>query len=34
VGVPCRPSAKLEHDTDAERACRRMCLEEWVNACR
>jgi hypothetical protein len=28
VGVPCCPSAGLERDTDAERACRLGCLEQ------
>src|SRR5205085_9098502 len=32
VGVPRGPSAGLERDTGAERACRSVCLEQGVNA--
>src|SRR6266516_4519618 len=32
VAVPCGPSAGLECDADAERACRIVCLEQGVNA--
>src|SRR5437773_6857064 len=32
VGVPCCPSAGLERNTGAERACRSVCLEQGINA--
>jgi hypothetical protein len=32
VGVPCRSSARLERDTGASRACRKVCLKQRVNA--
>jgi hypothetical protein len=31
VAVPCCPSAGLERDTGADRACRIVCLEQGVN---
>src|SRR6266566_42912 len=34
VAVPCGPSAGLERDTGADRACRIGCLEQGVNAYR
>src|SRR6266700_1920929 len=34
VAVPCGPSAGLERDTCADRACRLGCLEQGVNAYR
>src|SRR5712692_155008 len=34
VAVPCGPSAGLERDTGADRACRIRCLEQGVNAYR
>src|SRR6266851_587117 len=34
VAVPCCPSAGLERDTGADRACRSGCLEQGVNAYR
>src|SRR6266566_2551107 len=34
VAVPCGPSAGLECDTDADRACRIGCLEQGISAYR
>src|SRR6266516_7905732 len=34
VAVPGGPSARLERDTGADRACRTGCLEQGVNAYR
>src|SRR5947208_2541850 len=32
LSVPCRPSAGLERDTGADRACRIVCLKQGVDA--